>query len=253
MCFNSSQNKRAEAVARKYGRKTDVVEIFQEIMEEKRRNGEILDFTDGAYNIPAYSCPYMSIVTEEEQLQPMRWGYISRRTKDWKTVVEKDKENWYKNARAETLETKWPYQFSYPKRKCIIPATGFFDWHENELGKKVPYYIHLPGEEMFSIGALWDEWRNPATGELIKSYVMVTTEANELMREVHNAGLNPFRMPFVIQPGDEEKWLDSSLSKEESNQLLKVFPSELMEAYPVTNSFRDKENYFNPDIIKRIA
>ena len=253
MCFNSSQSKRADALARKYGRKTNVVEIYQDIMEEQRRNGEILDLTNGAYNIPAYSCPYISIVTESEELQPMRWGFISSRTKDIQTVIEKDKKNWYKNAQAEGLETTWPYKYSFPTKRCIIPATGFFDWHETEIGTKVPYYIHLPGEELFSIGGLWDEWTNPATGEKIKSYVMVTTEANELMREVHNAGFNPFRMPFVLDKEDEEKWLDSSLPIPEVKKILKIFPSESMEAYPVTKTFRDKENYFNPDIIKRIA
>lgn len=253
MCFNSSNSKRADALARKYGRKTNVVEIWKEIMEEKRRNGEIMDLTDGAYNIPAYSSPYISIVIESEELQPMRWGLISSRTKDWKTVVEKDKKNWYKNARAEELSETWPYRYSFDSKRCIMPVTGFFDWHETESGIKVPYYIHLQEEEVFAIGALWDEWTNPETGEKIKSCVMVTIQANELMCQVHNAGNNPFRMPFVMPEEDIEKWLDSSLPILEVNKLLKIFPSKYMDAYPVENNFRDKKNIFNPEIIKRRA
>lgn len=223
MCFNSSNNKRAEQIARKYGRKTNVIEIFQEIMEEKRRNGEILDLTDGAYNIPAYSSPYVSIVTESDELQSMRWGLIRATTRDWKTVIDKDRKNWNKNARAENISAKWPY-----KKRCIIPCTGFFEWHENESGRKEPYYIHLPEDEVFSVGGLWDEWINPETGEAIHSYVMITTEANELMRQVHNSGLNPFRMPFILRKETEEVWLDSKLPLEGVQELLQVYPHDGM-------------------------
>lgn len=253
MCFNSSNNKRAEALARKYGRKTNVIEIWKEIMEEKRRNGEILDLTDGAYNIPAYSSPYISIVTESDELQPMRWGLISSHTKDWKTVVEKDKKNWYKNARAEELSETWPYKFSFLSKRCIMPVTGFFEWHETENGSKVPYYIHLPEEEIFSIGGLWDEWTNPDTGEKIKSCVMITIQANDLMRQVHNAGNNPFRMPFVLTQDTIETWLDSSLPMPDVKKLLTKITSEKMDAYPVDKNFRAKNNIFNPEIIKRRA
>ena len=71
MCFNNSQSKKAEQIARKYGRKTDVIEAWREIVEERRRNGEN-ELTDGAYNIPAILSPYSAIVTADPELQPMR-------------------------------------------------------------------------------------------------------------------------------------------------------------------------------------
>ena len=102
MCFNNSQSKNAEQIAREYGRKTDIIEAWKEIVEERRRNGEkIFDLTDGAYNVPAILSPFSAIVTDEEQLKPMRWGLIPYNTKDWKTVQQKDKSGWYKNAKAE--------------------------------------------------------------------------------------------------------------------------------------------------------
>jgi putative SOS response-associated peptidase YedK len=253
MCFYNSQSKRALALAKRYGRKTDILEIWQEIMEEKRRNGEILDLTDGAYNIPAYKSPYSAIITDSDQLQPMRWGLISHATKDWQTVIDKDKKNWYKNARAETAMTTWPYKLSIGKQRCIIPSTGFYEWHENPDGTKVPYFIHLPESDVFSIAEIWDKWINPETGKEMLSYVMLTTSANELLTEIHNSGQNPYRMPVIIREEDMEEWLNPNLTTAKIGQFLKPYKSDDMEAYQVSKDFRTMENIHNPEIIKKIA
>lgn len=252
MCFYNSQSKRALELAKRYGRKTDIIEIWQEIMEEKRHNGEVLDLIDGAYNIPAFKSPYSAIITDSDQLQPMRWGLISHQTKDWDTIMEKDKKNWYKNARAESIFDTWPYKLTVTSQRCIIPSTGFFEWHEKADGTKVPYYIHLQ-EEVFSIGGLWDLWINPQTGDKILSYVMITTSANELMREIHNSGQHPFRMPLIVPDTHIEKWLDKRLDTSDLKNLMIPYPFDFMEAYQIDKDFRKMENIFNPDIIKKVA
>lgn len=246
-------SKRALALANKYGKKTDIIEIWQDIMEEKRCNGEILDLTDGAFNIPAYKSPYMAIITESEMLQPMRWGLISHVTKDRETVIEKDKKNWYKNARSETVFTTWPYKLSIGSQRCIIPSSGFFEWHENPDGTKSPYFIHLPDTEVFSIGGIWDKWTDPNTGEDIQSFVMITTHANELLSEIHNSGQNPFRMPLIIPESNIEKWLNSDLPNERIIDLLHPYTAKGMDAYEVDKNFKRLDQIFNPDIIKKIA
>ena len=246
-------SKRALALAKKYGLKTDVIEIWKEIMEEKKRNGEILDLTNGAYNIPAFKSPYSAIVTDSEMLQPMRWGLITHLTKDWETVIEKDKKNWYKNARSETVFNTWPYKLSVASQRCIIPSTGFFEWHENPDGTKVPFYIHFPEEEIFSIGGIWDKWVDPKTGNEILSYVMLTTSANELLSEVHNSGQNPFRMPFIVPEKEISNWLDPKLPIEQISKLMQPYQTEGMIAYQVSKDFRKIENIFNPDIIEKAA
>ncbi len=74
----------------------------------------------------------------------MRWGLIPYNTKDWKTVQQKDKSGWYKNAKAEKVFDTWPYKLSIEHKRCIIPSTGYFEPHYNPDGTKAPYYAHLP-------------------------------------------------------------------------------------------------------------
>ncbi|MDL2322725.1 SOS response-associated peptidase [Bacteroidales bacterium OttesenSCG-928-A17] len=254
MCFYNSQSKRALALAKRYGKKTDIIEIWEDIIEEKKRNGEILDLTDGAYNIPAYASPFSAIVTDSENLQPMRWGLISYKTDSWATVLEKDKKNWYKNARSEKVFDTWPYKLSINSKRCLIPSTGFFEWHENPDKTKTPYHILLPNKEIFSIAGLWDEWVNPTNGEKILSYVMLTTDANDLLREVHNSGANPFRMPLIIEQKDEMIWLNENLSKKNLDSLLSYkISSDDMTAYAVDKSFRDTRNMYNPEIVRNVS
>ena len=254
MCFNNSQSKNAEQIAREYGRKTDIIEAWKEIVEERRRNGEkIFDLTDGAYNVPAILSPFSAIVTDEEQLKPMRWGLIPYNTKDWKTVQQKDKSGWYKNAKAEKVFDTWPYKLSIEHKRCIIPSTGYFEPHYNPDGTKAPYYAHLPETEIFSIGGLWGSWKDPDTGEDIESYTMITIGANELMSQVHNGGNSPFRMPLIIDPNNVDRWLDPDLPDQEIKTLFRKFPSERMEAYEVSKAMWSPRNMMDRRIIEKSA
>ena len=249
MCFNNSQSKNAEQIAREYGRKTDIIEAWKEIVEERRRNGEkIFDLTDGAYNVPAILSPFSAIVTDEEQLKPMRWGLIPYNTKDWKTVQQKDKSGWYKNAKAEKVFDTWPYKLSIEHKRCIIPSTGYFEPHYNPDGTKAPYYAHLPETEIFSIGGLWSSWKDPDTGEDIESYTMITIGANELMSQVHNGG-----MPLIIDPNNVDRWLDPDLPDQEIKTLFRKFPSERMEAYEVSKAMWSPRNMMDRRIIEKSA
>lgn len=253
MCFNNSQSKKAQQIAQKYGRKTDVLEAWKEIVEERRRNGEkVLDLTDGAYNIPAILSPYSAIVTASDELQPMRWGLIPYNTKDWETVKEKDKGGWFKNAQAEKVFSTWPYKLSIEHKRCIIPSTGYFEPHYNPDGSKVPYYATVPGEDIFSIGGLWSSWMNPDTGEPVESYTMITIGANELMAEVHNGGNNPFRMPFIIGQGDIDRWLDPDLPVPEIERMFTKFPASRMEAYEVPKAMWSPSNMQDKWITERV-
>lgn len=254
MCFNNSQSKNAEQIARKYGRKIDIIEAWKEIVEERRRNGQkIFDLTDGAYNVPAILSPFSAIVTDEEQLKPMRWGLIPYNTKDWKTVQQKDKSGWYKNAKAEKVFDTWPYKLSIEHKRCIIPSTGYFEPHYNPDGTKAPYYAHLPETEIFSIGGLWSSWKDPDTGEDIESYTMITIGANELMSQVHNGGNSPFRMPLIIDWNSVDRWLDPDLPDQEIKTLFRKFSSERMEAYEVSKAMWSPRNMMDRRIIEKSA
>ena len=152
-------------------------------------------------------------------------------------------ENLFKNARAETLFEKWPWRMLWQHNRCIIPVTGFYEPHRLPNGKAQYYYTTLKDQELFSIAGLWDEWTHPQTGEKVLSFVLITTEANAMMRKIHNGGGNPFRMPKILTQEQEKRWLDPSIASEEAvAALLTVYPEKEMTAWPV----RPKFNYGDP-------
>jgi putative SOS response-associated peptidase YedK len=133
------------------------------------------------------------------------------------------------NARAETLEEKPAFRGSLKYKRCLILADGFYEW-KGGPGKKVktPFFIHMKDRKPFAFAGLWDSWNSP-DGSLVKSCTIITTEPNELTGIIHN------RMPVILHPRDYAKWLDPSpQTPDQLKPLLKPFPAELMDAYPVS-------------------
>lgn len=260
MCFTTSQNKKAEAIAKKYGRKTDIVEALREILvekeaEEMEKNGTAKIFqtriAEGMYFSPAYEEPYNIIVIGSDQLQIMQWGLIPRKT----TLAKRDlynKKNLYKNAQAENMFTKWPWD-TVNKNRCILPVTGFFESHHNPDGTKQPYYIERKDKEIFSIAGLFDVWKHPETGEEFKTFVMLTVPATPKMKKIHNGGEHPYRMPLILSEELTCIWLEPTIDKQSEIEKILVTPdidSEIV-AWPVRKGF----NYGNPydsSIIERV-
>jgi putative SOS response-associated peptidase YedK len=133
------------------------------------------------------------------------------------------------NARAETLEEKPAFRGSLKYKRCLILADGFYEWKSAEGKKlKTPYFIHMKDRKPFAFAGLWDSWNSP-DGSLVKSCTIITTEPNELTGIIHN------RMPVILHPRDYAKWLDPSpQTPDQLKPLLKPFPADLMNAYPVS-------------------
>ncbi|MCC8035001.1 MAG: SOS response-associated peptidase [Rikenellaceae bacterium] len=249
MCFFNSMTGSAEQIARRYLRRFDAVEAWKQIMAEREPSHiqnlkELYRYrlAEGMYNVPAYEEPHCIIVSDSDQLQIMDWGLIPRYTKPDKREFY-NKKNWHKNARAEEIFDKWPWKFLIRSRRCIIPSTGYFEYHYGPDKKTRPYFIHLTDREVFSMGGLWDEWVDPATGEKLRTFVQITTQANSFTRRINNGGAKPFRMPFILKPEDEQRWLDPGLSDAEIASLLKPYPAEGMTAYPVDKQFKDMDPF----------
>src|ERR671915_743784 len=104
------------------------------------------------------------------------------------------------NARAETV-TKMPaFKKAFEKRRCLVPVDGFFEW--KKVGKeKRPYMIAMADRQPFTLAGLWENWRDRESGEWVRTFTIVTTDANELVAQLHD------RMPVVIAPEDRERWL----------------------------------------------
>ncbi|HZA57086.1 MAG TPA: SOS response-associated peptidase [Candidatus Udaeobacter sp.] len=166
----------------------------------------------------------------------MHWGLIPNWAKD-PTIG-----NQMINARAETLTEKPAFKDLVARRRCIVPADGFYEWRK-EGKRKIPMWVHLKTREPFGLAGLWDVWRNP-NGKRVESFTIITTEPNELVRPIHN------RMPVILRPDDEEQWLDvhrTSFGKARS--LLKRYPDELMAAHDVS-AVVNSANYDGPECIQ---
>ncbi|MGI9464524.1 MAG: SOS response-associated peptidase, partial [Aestuariivirgaceae bacterium] len=106
------------------------------------------------------------------------------------------------NARAETVFEKPSFKASIKRRRCLIPADGFYEWHGDVPGKKQPFHIARPDNRVFAFAGLWDHWMS-ADGSEIETAAIITTAANETLKPIHH------RMPVVIDPPDFGVWLDS--------------------------------------------
>ena len=146
------------------------------------------------------------------------------------------------NARAETLTELPSFKPLVDRRRCIIPADGFYEWRK-EGKHKVPMWVHLKNQEPFGLAGLWDVWRKP-DGKRVESFTIITTDPNELVRPIHN------RMPVILQPEDEEQWLDTFRTPFiKAQSLLKPYPEELMDAHdvsPIVNSAK----YDGPECVQ---
>jgi len=127
------------------------------------------------------------------------------------------------NARAESLAEKASYKHVLNKRRCIIPVNGFYEWQT--AGKnKIPYFIGLNNEKVFGLAGLYDQWKNPGTGEQINTFTVITTQANPLLEVIHNLKK---RMPVILSGSNEKKWLDIHTDPVKEG-IFEPYPEQLM-------------------------
>ena len=131
------------------------------------------------------------------------------------------------NARSETVTEKPAFRDSFKRRRCIIPADGYYEWQKTG-GRKQPYYFIMRDEHPFGVAGLWDRWKSPE-GEVIETCTILTTEANEMAGEIHD------RMPVILHLDDYSLWLDHDTRKLEMvEDLLRPYPADEMASYPVS-------------------
>lgn len=169
------------------------------------------------YNIaPTHVVP---VFTERGAL-PMRWGLVPHWAKDASIGAK------LINARSETLAAKPSFREAFKKRRCLVPATGFYEW-KKEGGGKTPHYISLADDSPFVFAGLWEHWHGEGSGDLY-TFTVVTTEANALVRPIHE------RMPVIFNPPDAARWLAPATPPEMAQALLRPYPAEEMKEHPVS-------------------
>lgn len=231
MCFHNSMSKKAKELASRYRKQLSVVEIAEKIIQEQ-------------YHVSAFTNPEYPIITAAPELQVYNWGLIPFWTKT-EYDAAKIRIKTY-NARSESIFEKPSFRSSIRTCRCIIPSTGWFDWR-HESGKKIPYFIYVKDEPIFSMAGIYADWRDPGNGQIIYTFSIITTLANSLMSYIHNTN---FRMPVLLHKEDETKWLYPELKDEEIKDFFKPFDDNLMDAYVISNDFLKKKSD-DPSIIQR--
>jgi putative SOS response-associated peptidase YedK len=175
----------------------------------------------------------------------LKWGLIP----PWVRSNEDAQDIRFKtfNARAESVGAKPSFSSSFRSKRCIIPVRGFYEWQH--VGKdRIPWYIYHAEDEIFTLAGLYSEWTPPGSTEALETFSIITTDANELMAEVHNSKK---RMPVILGRKDEKKWIDPALSPDEASEMLKPCPSDLLKAHtisPLVNSRTANRN--TPEVIR---
>ncbi len=184
------------------------------------------------YNIaPSQDVPVIVRNEDRNQLKTMRWGLVPSWAQD-PSIGQR-----MINARAETLLEKPSFKQLVARRRCLVPADGFYEWRR-EGNRKVPMWIYLKNRVPFAFAGLWDYWRDPAGDKELYSFTIITTEANELLRPIHN------RMPVIYDKEMGRQWLEESFGDQPMilAAVLRPWPSELMEAHDVSTLVNSPEN-----------
>ena len=164
------------------------------------------------------------------QLGTFRWGLLPFWAKDRKMAARNI------NARSETASIKPAFRESFQRRRCIIPADGFYEWQVRPKGK-LPHYIRGAAGGPLALAGLWSSWRDPETGERLRTCTILTGEPNDLVAGVHD------RMPVVLGPDVWDRWLDpDSADVDELGALLSVYPDRDLAMHPVSTLVNKVQN-----------
>ena len=170
----------------------------------------------------------------------MRWGLIPSWAKDMSIGASAI------NAVSETAAEKPMFRDAFSKRRCLIPADGFYEWKQLSSKKKQPYCIEMADASLFAFAGLWETWKDPA-GKVIHSCTILTTEANALLKDMHH------RMPVILSPDDYDLWLDPGITDPTKvADLLKPFDARKMKVHPVS-SFVNKAGNEGPECATEVA
>lgn len=158
--------------------------------------------------------------TGEREMVLMRWGLIpyfaksATQFKAFSTI----------NAKAESVQEKALWRGPFERRRCIVPADGFYEWQKLDAKTKKPFAYTLKSGEPLAFAGLWDAWKDPANGEWLQTFAIITTTANELTVKVHD------RMPVILRPRDYDRWLARGEVEQPPTDLLRPFDADAMQA-----------------------
>ena len=185
--------------------------------------GEVPAAGEARYNIaPTQEILAVRRGPDGREATRLKWGLIPSWAKDADMAAR------LINARSETAREKPSFREAFRKRRCLIPADGFYEW-QRAGGRKLPFFFQMKDERPFGFAGLWERWQGEGERP-VESCAILTTEANEVLRPVHD------RMPVIVHPDDYELWLDMDDRKLDLvAELLRPYPAEEMRAHRVSD------------------
>lgn len=224
MCGRYTLTRRQQEVAERFGVQQLTVEFEPRFNIAPTQSLPVVVNTDGS----------------GPTIQLMRWGLVpfwARDPKSMKPLI---------NARAETISQKPVFKNNLVRRRCIVPADGFYEW-KREGKTKIPMFIHSPQSGLLGFAGIWDRWTDKETNSTIQSYSIITTAANKTVSPIHD------RMPVILRPEDEVRWLNpETIDVSELMKFLRPADDELItmhEVSPKVNTWSVE----SPDLIVAIG
>jgi putative SOS response-associated peptidase YedK len=222
------------------------------LVKEEIENRYGVDFPDKyryepSYYYHAFSLPEIPVICSDKPgiARLLKWGLIPPWVKSPEDADAIRMKTF--NARSESIETKPSFSPSFKSKRCLIPVKGFYEWQH--IGKeKIPWYIYSKDIEIFTLAGLYSDWLNKQNGEIISTFTIITTDANDLLAEIHNTKK---RMPAILSVEGEKRWIDLSITPSEAAGLLKPCPPDILKAHTIgpliSNRYAGKNS---PEVIR---
>jgi putative SOS response-associated peptidase YedK len=159
----------------------------------------------------------------------VKWGLIPSWTRGKPKTIPK-------YARAETVAESNMYKAALERRRCLVLADGFYEWHKIDEKTKQPYFVRLKTDEAFAFAGLWERWKADDASQPVDTMALITTVPNMLMAPIHD------RMPVILPSSEHDRWLNRSVSGRDVLDLLAPYDADLMEAWPVSTRVNSPRN-----------
>lgn len=175
----------------------------------------------------------------ERLIEPFRWGLVPWYAEDRKGAAR------LINARSETVEQSPAFRTSFAKRRLIVPAAAFYEWHRVD-GRRDPFAIQRHDGNPMALAGVWAIWRDPDTAERVYTCSILTTVPNDLVSRIHN------RMPVILDPADWDLWLSEEAPRTDLRKLLFPAPAEVLDAFPVSPAVNNVRNE-GAELLERVG